>query len=475
MYREYKDRVEELCERLKKTVVVIDEVHRLLSYKDGKEFTFFSNLLNCLKSRCKCVMLSATPITDPYKLVPLARFLLTDKEFRESPLRDLDTAKKFFDRYLTRNNNGIRHEQELVDVFRDRVSHFRCPSHGFPSVVHHDVMCYIEPHTTQHRAYRAAMGFGPNTNTTNITQEFLLSARLASNLAALPAGHCPRTRDLLKDVSIKFHTCLERIANKKGPFFVYSNFVTESGVDAFVQVLNRLYNYTERLELPFRRYAVLRSGDSEEDRQTIVDRFNSPENVDGRLVNILVGSPSSNEGINLKRLREIHILDPHWMPTATDQIVARGVRFGSHTDVEYKEVHVHHYHAIPRDPTLLSVDTHLKQIQADKRKVLQMFETVLQRASIKNHNITARRVANNTTNNYVITTLVQHVQEPHNNGPVPPAIKRKRTRITRLAPYNPRLLNRQQPNQQKRFIKKHKTWINLTNGNNKDVINLTNS
>lgn len=455
LYRDYKDRLVALCEQLKNTVVVVDEVHRLLSYKDGKEFVFFHNVLNCVRNKCKCVFLSATPITDPYKLVPLARFLLTDGAFRRSCLREIDTAKRFFDRYY--ENNVLQNEIELVDLFRNRVSHFRCPrGRGFPTVVQHDVRCYIEPNTTQHRVYKTAMGFGGDDG--SITQEFLLSARMASNMAMRrPHVH---TRDRLMNVSVKFYTCLEKIANKKGPFFVYSNFVAESGVEDFADLLARLYNYTDMMDLPFRRYAILRSGDSSEHRQAILDRFNSPANADGRLINIIIGSPSSNEGITLKKLRSIHILDPHWMPTVTDQTIARGVRFNSHMGVDYDEVHVYHYLAVPRDPTLLSVDTHLRNIQNEKRNVLRVFESVLQKASIE-ESPNPRRVVNHSTNeNYVITTVVRTEERQ-------PAPKKGLRRITRLAPYNPRALNRSH----KPPKKNKKRWVNLTD--KKDVINLT--
>ena len=216
----------------------------------------------------------------------------------------------------------------------------------------------------------------------------------------------------------------------------------------------------QRGALPFRRYAILRSGDSSEHRQAILDRFNSPANADGRLINIIIGSPSSNEGITLKKLRSIHILDPHWMPTVTDQTIARGVRFNSHMGVDYDEVHVYHYLAVPRDPTLLSVDTHLRNIQNEKRNVLRVFESVLQKASIE-ESPNPRRVVNHSTNeNYVITTVVRTEERQ-------PAPKKRLRRITRLAPYNPRALNRSH----KPPKKNKKRWVNLTD--KKDVINLT--
>lgn len=471
MYHDYKDRPEVLCNELKNTVIVFDEVHRLLSYRDAKEYTFFQKILDCLKESSKCVFLSATPITDPYKLVPLARFLLTPKEFKRSALARARTARMFFDRYSDRRDL-IQNEQELIDLFRNRVSYYVVNNaRNYPRVVNHETLCYIEQGTTQEKIYRTAMGMNPNheNQQTSVTQEFLLSARKASNMVR---GEHVRDRAMLKDKGIKFHACLESIARRKGPFFVYSNFVTESGVDAFADYLEHLYHYSDanRLVVPYRSYAVLRANDP--DRHAILERFNSIDNRDGRNINIIIGSPNSAEGITLKRLREIHILDPHWMPTATEQIIARGVRYKSHDQVNYNTVHVYHYYAVPRDPSLLSVDLHIKQMQIDKKRWLSMFETVLQKAAIENQPSSSRgpviHVTNSNSNNHRGNDSQGNNSQSNNNnnGPVPRRQNKKLRPITRLSPYNPRLLNR-------RKFKKRKIIINLTRENNNNVVNLT--
>lgn len=457
LYHDYKERPNDLCNALKNTVIIVDEIHRLLSYVDGKQFTFFEKIFECVRPHSKLIFLSATPITDPYKMVPLARFLFSRGVFGQTAFAEVTSARKFFDRYYDDRTRTVKNKHELVDIFRGHVSYYRS-NRDFPEIVHHDVRVCIPENTTQHKAYATAMGF-VNTRNESFTQEFLLSARQVSNFV-LPNGQvgpdhgrCCRTRDQLKDISVKFHKCLESIHARKGPFFVYSNFVNESGINAFAHCLETLYNYTETLDLPFRKYMVLRANDSPEQRLAKINRFNHARNADGRDVNIIIGSPSSNEGISLKKLREIHILDPHWTPTTTDQIVGRGARYDSHTQVDYNEVHVFHYYAVPQDRTLLSVDTHLKKLQKDKRNLLNMFESVLQEASLLPPTIEQQ---------------VIHLEEANENEPpvmmeaaAPPRRQNKTLRrITRLADYNPRLLN-----YKKRPKKKQRVIINLTRNN----------
>ena len=61
--------------------------------------------------------------------------------------------------------------------------------------------------------------------------------------------------------------------------------------------------------------------------------FNSRENFDGSRIKIILGSPSTKEGVNFKRVRQVHLLDPWWNDSRMEQIIARAVRFCSHTEL----------------------------------------------------------------------------------------------------------------------------------------------
>lgn len=504
VYHQYKERVQELCGLWSRKVVIVDEVHRLLSYDpENKGFAFFRKVINCARDT-KFIFLSATPISDPYKLVPLARLLLTRTEFRRSDFADIRTAKMFFDRYTTDRPLRVQNEARLLEIFRNRVSYFRRNQNNtteFPTAVHHDVLCYMEPDTPQLGAYEKAMGWQnnahpiPNQDVENtITQTFLLSGRLSSNL--VKGTHHVGSKQQLRDRGIKFYTCLESVAARDGPFFLYSNFVAESGVDALVEFLQRLYGYSlytggggGGVNGRRRTCAVIRASDPADVRQAILRRFNSPANADGRLINIVLGSPSSNEGISFKKLREIHILDPHWMPTTTRQIVARGVRFQSHSQVEYKRVDVFHYYATPRSPLLPSVDLHLKKMQKDKQKWLDLFETVLRKAAVENRNQAHLALAlagasgvgrANEVNLVSSSSDSSSSSNSDGNGPQGPARIRRIRRITRLKPFNPRNLNRTTIKRRRRNMQAPApapapvaALINLTENSRRNVINLT--
>jgi len=49
-----------------------------------------------------------------------------------------------------------------------------------------------------------------------------------------------------------------------------------------------------------------------------------------KLICILMATSSGAEGINLKNVRHLHIMEPHWNPARHDQVIGRGIRLCSH-------------------------------------------------------------------------------------------------------------------------------------------------
>jgi hypothetical protein len=46
---------------------------------------------------------------------------------------------------------------------------------------------------------------------------------------------------------------------------------------------------------------------------------------------IILGTQSTMEGVDFKRVRQVHILDPWWNDSRIQQIMARAVRLCSHS------------------------------------------------------------------------------------------------------------------------------------------------
>lgn len=69
---------------------------------------------------------------------------------------------------------------------------------------------------------------------------------------------------------------------------------------------------------------------SDTDLREMIDFFNKEENVLGEYIQVVIGTKQTKEGITLKNIRQIHIVQPDWNYADIAQAIARGIRVGSH-------------------------------------------------------------------------------------------------------------------------------------------------
>jgi superfamily II DNA or RNA helicase len=86
----------------------------------------------------------------------------------------------------------------------------------------------------------------------------------------------------------------------------------------------------------------------EEKKKTLDMVFNNLENRDGRYIKFVLGSRVMNEGISLKNVGEVHILDAYYNFGRVDQVIGRAIRNCSHYKLmtrenPYPEVRVYKY------------------------------------------------------------------------------------------------------------------------------------
>jgi len=67
------------------------------------------------------------------------------------------------------------------------------------------------------------------------------------------------------------------------------------------------------------------------------DVFSNINNKDGKLIKVVLGSKVMNEGISLRNVKSVHILDVYFNFGRVDQVVARAIRWCSHYDLMSKE------------------------------------------------------------------------------------------------------------------------------------------
>ena len=77
-------------------------------------------------------------------------------------------------------------------------------------------------------------------------------------------------------------------------------------------------------------YALWTGTESIEQRSVVQEVFNSMENMYGQRCLILLATSSGAEGISLKNVRQVHIMEPYWNRVRTNQVIGRARRIKSH-------------------------------------------------------------------------------------------------------------------------------------------------
>ena len=141
----------------------------------------------------------------------------------------------------------------------------------------------------------------------------------------------------LNEYSSKLYSLLKNIKRSPGLVFIYSNYVSYGGT-ALLKIILENNGYSKYGSGGNNeKYIALDNTLSFEQREKYRKIFNSEENKTGDKVKILIGSPLMAEGITLKNVRQVHLLEPFWNMTRVEQIIGRAIRNYSHAALPESE------------------------------------------------------------------------------------------------------------------------------------------
>jgi hypothetical protein len=199
------------------------------------------------------------------------------------------------------------------------------------------------------------------------------------------AGTSPDPERLSK-YSPKYAAILQKIIEAPGSSLVYSQFLDMEGIGIFLSVLkiNEFQPITiesdgagsfrfsaltvkslEKKDGMF-RYLSFTGGEDREVRSLALKIFNAkyeqgrftelpPQisevlvangftgNTTGELCRVFCITSAGAEGLSLRNVRRVHIMEPYWNHVRTDQVKGRAVRICSHMDLELEERNVEVY------------------------------------------------------------------------------------------------------------------------------------
>ena len=132
--------------------------------------------------------------------------------------------------------------------------------------------------------------------------------------------------------------------------------------------------------------------------QSVLDQLQAldKDNLHGHVLKLAMITQSGAEGISLKHVREVHIVEPYWNEIRISQVIGRAVRAGSHIELPKSErtVQVYRYvirisakhvkdsKTIKNKDNGISTDQHIFQIAERKAKIIKSFEDVVKSAAV---------------------------------------------------------------------------------------------
>jgi hypothetical protein len=92
-----------------------------------------------------------------------------------------------------------------------------------------------------------------------------------------------------------------------------------------------------------KKFAIISGSVDVETRTRIKNMFNGEDNKFGGIIDLLLLSSTGAEGLDLKNVMHVHVMEPYWNWSRVKQIIARAVRNDSHIAMPPEKKHVTPY------------------------------------------------------------------------------------------------------------------------------------
>ena len=239
----------------------------------------------------------------------------------------------------------------------------------------------------------------------------------------------------IKNYSVKYDYILKKIKESKGLIFLYSNYI-EQGVLPLALMLEQNGFTRDRIEgeenlLEYspnpkkgggkrepicylcgnnikhkchnnqnnkdfhvfkRAKYLLYYPDSKEiikiNKEEALNKFSNSNNKYGEEVKIFIGTKAVSEGLDFKRIRQVHIIDPWYNLSKHSQIIGRAIRKESHIDLkpEERNVEIYQYASLVNSTSKLgqqeSIDLRNYRIAENKDILIKKINRILKESSV---------------------------------------------------------------------------------------------
>lgn len=381
------------------TLFIIDEAHNLRMSSDLEEqniYTEISNLFKLLKNR-KILLLTGTPMKDqPEEVINLLNIFLRDN----LTIEDLNNTPIFKQKisgyisYLRAMMSDVTRKEE--GEMLGTLNHFKV----YPVIMDKfQSKVYLEAKQKDDEE-RSIFNYSRQASSFVFPDGTYGKIGFEKNVISHSTGYSfvsnikTKLQTQLHKYSAKYADLLEKLDKDytSGKLsFVFSEFVKGSGL-IVLSLLLELNGYTRatvdsNFSKPQKRYVIF-TNETSTDTQTrkLINIFNNSKNMKGEYISTIIGSRVIMEGFSFKNIQSEYILTPHWNYSETSQIIARGLRVGSHLDLLKSgiipEVKIYHYTALPNNDNIQdSIDLHMYEISEKKDFAIQQVIRTLKEAA----------------------------------------------------------------------------------------------
>ena len=406
-YNKFIDLLNKKKIKLNNTLLIIDEVQNIVSEHGSYYKTIYKAIMNA-PTDLRLVIMTATPIFDKPMELGLTLNLLRPKKL--FPIGN-NFNEEYIDYKVIDNKPyyDIKNIKDLQLKLNGLVSYYPgSASYVFPTRIQKIIKCPMSKY--QYECYKVVQEREGEINKLDLLKlpnNFFIGSRIISNIAfpnklvnqlGLNAL-TPRLMNLdnLKTYSTKFYYIMKKILKTSGTVFLYSNFKEYGGILTFIKILEHYkFKNFHKEGSGKNRYAIWSGDETLEQKEKLRNVFNNILNINGSKIKIVLGSPAIKEGVNLLRVRQVHILEPYWNISRLEQVIGRAVRFCSHKDVNLEKRYVKVFIYIATIPTelnktemlkqkedrIITVDEHIYNMAIAKQKLSDKFEDVIKRSSI---------------------------------------------------------------------------------------------
>jgi hypothetical protein len=383
------DIIKTISELTNNKIIIIDEVHNLITSKIKPE-----TLEKVIKAK---MILKETPSLNGIIMRLLTKFAHpTSKIFllTATPIYDnygqfieliLNLCPKINDKDIVRNFTAIK---KLVPHLRGKISYYKLDDKSFfPSVKTENLLLPLT--ITQENAIKLIQPdkeVKDDEDNEEIKDSFCLKERQLS-ISTIKKSHI--TLSGLEEYAPKISNLLE-LLKLNGKHLIYCNFI-ENGLDIIAKILemNGWTNYLKNKQ-EYKSFIIWDANLKHNQKSFIKEILNNVDNMDGKHIRIILGSPSIKEGISFKHIQHLHQIDPVWNSSGKEQIEGRCIRYKSHEDIPLshpelkREVIIHNYISIARKDGEIkeTCDVKIYNLIIDKFKIVKKIEEILKLISI---------------------------------------------------------------------------------------------